>query len=86
MKITQLLAEGKIGDVYQASVRLRPDDGRGAGAYLSRQLYFKKMERLLIRETASHIIDLFRYFFGELSSAHADLPQLNSHLAGEYAG
>ena len=86
MKIKELLDEGIVGEVYQASFRLRPGDGRGVDAYLNRQPYFQKMERFLVRETAIHVIDVFRYFFGELISANANLTRLNPQILGEDAG
>ena len=86
MKIKELLDEGRVGEIYQASFRLRPGDGRGVDAYLDRQPYFQNMERFLVRETAIHVIDVFRYFFGELISVNADLTRLNPHIVGEDAG
>ena len=86
IKIKELLDQGRVGEIYQASFRVRPGDGRGIEAYLNRQPYFQKMERFLVRETAIHVIDVFRYFFGELISVNADLTRLNPHIVGEDAG
>ena len=77
---------GDLGDVYQATFRLRPGDGQGPEAYLDRQPYFQTMERFLVHETAIHLIDTFRYLLGEVTSAYADLRQLNPTIAGEDAG
>ena len=85
-KIKKLLDSSVLGEVYQATFRLRPGDGQGPEAYLSRQPYFQKMERFLVRETAIHQIDLFRYFFGEPTGVFANLKRLNSAIAGEDAG
>ncbi len=81
-----LLDDKTLGEVYQATFRLRPGDGQGADAYLSRQPYFQKMERFLVRETAIHLIDLFRYLFGEPSGVFANLRRLNPVIKGEDAG
>ena len=85
-KIKSMLEDGMIGDPYQVSVRMRPGDGQGSDAYLSRQPYFQKMKRFLIHETAIHFIDVFRYYFGEVESVFADLVQLNPRISGEDAG
>lgn len=85
-EIKRLLDGGDLGDVYQASFRLRPGDGQGGGAYLDRQPYFQKMERFLVHETAIHLIDVFRYLLGEVDAVTARLAQLNPAIAGEDAG
>ena len=85
-RIRQTIEEGLLGDIYQATFRLRPGDGQGAGAYLDRQPYFRKMERFLIHETAIHQIDVFRYLLGEPTHVFARLERLNPAIAGEDAG
>lgn len=85
-EIHRLLASGAIGSPYQVSFRLRPGDGQGPDAYLSRQPYFQTMPRFLIHETGIHFIDTFRYLLGEVQSVYADLRQLNPTIAGEDAG
>ncbi|MDU8943113.1 Gfo/Idh/MocA family protein [Ovoidimarina sediminis] len=84
--IRRVLDAGHLGTVWQARFCLRPGDGRGDDAYLSRQPRFREMERLLIEETAVHFIDLFRWFFGGIETVWADLRQLNPVLKGEDAG
>ena len=84
--IKALLDQGRLGDVYQATFRLRPGDGQGPDAYMNRQPYFQKMQRFLVHETAIHWIDTFRYLLGEMTSLTADLRQLNPAIAGEDAG
>ncbi|MGF1650985.1 MAG: Gfo/Idh/MocA family protein [Hyphomicrobiaceae bacterium] len=86
MEVGKRLKAGLIGELYQLSFRLRPGDGQGPDAYLSRQPYFQKMPRFLIRETAIHLIDTFRSFAGEVRSVYADLRRLNPVIAGEDAG
>lgn len=82
---TVLDADG-LGQIYQAQFYLRPGDGRGADAYLSRQPAFRTMERLLIHETGVHFVDLFQWLFGDITSVYADLKQLNPAIAAEDAG
>lgn len=85
-EMRRLLDEQWFGQVYQATFRLRPGDGQGARAYLDRQPYFQKMPRLLIHETAIHLIDTFRFLFGEADGVFASLRRLNPAIAGEDAG
>lgn len=84
--IKAALDGGLLGTVYQARFALRPGDGRGPDAYLSRQPAFRQMPRLLIHETGVHFVDLFQYFFGPMTSVYADLVRLNPVLQGEDAG
>ncbi len=80
------LQAGMLGQVFQAHFALRPGDGRGPDAYLSRQPAFQKMPKFLIHETGVHFIDLFGWLFGEITDVYADLRQLNPSIAGEDAG
>ena len=86
IKIDEILKSSLLGDLFQVSFRMRPGDGQGKDAYLSRQPYFQKMERFMIHETAIHIIDVFRFLFGDINSVFAKLSKLNSHIKGEDAG
>ena len=43
------------------------------------------MERFLIHETAIHIIDVFRFLFGEIQSVFGSLSKLNKNIKGEDA-
>ena len=86
MKINEILKTSLLGDLYQVSFRMRPGDGQGEKAYLERQPYFQKMERFLIRETAIHLIDIFRFLFGDIKSVFANLSRLNPYIKGEDAG
>lgn len=85
-KIKSILEAGTLGRVLSANFRLRPGDGQGPDAYLSRQPYFQHMTRFLIHETGVHWIDVFRFLFGEPQALAADLRRLNPHIAGEDAG
>jgi D-apiose dehydrogenase len=85
-EIKAFIERGDLGEIMQASFRLRPGDGRGPRAYLDRQPYFQTMERFLIHETGIHFIDTFRYLFGEVSALSARLVRLNPAIRGEDAG
>lgn len=80
------LDAGRIGDVLNATFRLRPGDGQGPKAYLDRQPYFQTMPRFLVHETAVHWVDTFRYLFGPVRTVYADLRRINPAITGEDAG
>jgi len=85
-KIKSMLDNGSLGQVYSCRFALRPGDGRGADAYLSRQPSFQKMQRFLFHETGVHFLDVFKWLFGEVESIYAECRQLNRHIAGEDDG
>jgi predicted dehydrogenase len=85
-EIKALLEAGEFGEIYQATFNLRPGDGQGERAYLDRQPYFQQMERFLIHETGIHLIDVFRFLFGDVRSVYASLRKLNRSISGEDAG
>jgi predicted dehydrogenase len=85
-EVASLIAAGKFGQLYRISMRLRPGDGQGDEAYLSRQPYFQNMPRFLVHETAIHWIDTFRFLMGEITGVFARLERLNPIIAGEDAG
>ena len=82
----RLIDSGHFGRLHGISFRLRPGDGQGPRAYLDRQPYFQTMPQLLVRETAVHFIDTFRYLMGEVVAVSARLRRLNPAIAGEDAG
>jgi predicted dehydrogenase len=85
-EIARLLAAGAIGEPLQLAFRLRPGDGQGPRAYLDRQPYFQAMPRFLVHETAVHLLDVFRFLWGQPEAVFADLRRLNPAIAGEDAG
>ncbi len=82
----RLIDARRLGALHSVSFRLRPGDGQGARAYLDRQPYFQSMPRLLVAETAIHLIDTFRFLMGEVTAVYARLRQLNAAIQGEDAG
>ncbi len=82
----RLIDAGHFGRLHGIAFRLRPGDGQGPEAYLARQPYFQSLPRLLVRETAVHFIDCFRYLCGEVQAVTARLRRLNPAIAGEDAG
>lgn len=85
-RIARALDDGAVGDLLQATFRLRPGDGQGPDAYLLRQPRFREMDRLLVRETAVHWIDTFRFLLGPPHAVYADLRRVNPAIRGEDAG
>jgi D-apiose dehydrogenase len=82
----RLINAGHFGRLHGIAFRLRPGDGQGPRAYLDRQPYFQQMPELLVRETAVHFIDTFRYLMGEVRAVSARLRRLNPAIQGEDAG
>ncbi len=85
-ELRRCIDAGLFGRVHSIAFRLRPGDGQGPQAYLDRQPYFQLMPEFLVRETAVHFIDSFRYLMGEVRAVTARLRQLNPVIAGEDAG
>jgi len=85
-EMKRLLEAGQLGAVHSIAFRLRPGDGQGPRAYLDRQGYFQQMPRLLVFETAIHLIDTFRYLVGEVTAVSARLRRINPVIKGEDAG
>lgn len=86
METHRLIEGGAVGTPLNISFRLRPGDGQGPEAYLSRQPYFQSMPRFLIHETGIHLIDVFRYLMGEVTGVFARLRRINPVIKGEDAG
>jgi D-apiose dehydrogenase len=76
----------ELGRLHDIAFRLRPGDGQGPEAYLSRQPYFQAMPRFLVHETLIHLIDTFRFLMGEVVAVTAQLRRVNPVLVGEDAG
>jgi D-apiose dehydrogenase len=85
-ELRRLIDEGFFGRVHGVAFRLRPGDGQGREAYLDRQPYFQQMPQFLVRETAVHFIDTFRFLMGEVRAVTARLRRLNPVIAGEDSG
>ncbi len=85
-ELRRRIDEGFFGRVHGVSFRLRPGDGQGPHAYLDRQPYFQRMPEFLVRETAVHFIDTFRFLLGDVLAVTARLRRLNPVIAGEDSG
>jgi predicted dehydrogenase len=85
-EVRRCIDAGFFGRVHGIAFRLRPGDGQGPQAYLDRQPYFQQMPEFLVRETAVHLIDTFRFLMGEVRAVTARLRRLNPVIAGEDAG
>ncbi|MDO6518251.1 Gfo/Idh/MocA family protein [Zobellia uliginosa] len=83
-EIKKLLEQNTIGEKIQTiQLRMRMGDGWQDDAYMNRQPYFRKMERLLIYETGIHFIDVFSFLGGNIKSVYAKLRTLNPNIKGE---
>jgi predicted dehydrogenase len=86
LEMKRCLEQNLFGTRHTISVRMRPGDGQGPDAYLSRQPYFQRMPRFWVHETAIHFIDTFRFLLGEVVSVGALLVRRNPVIAGEDGG
>ena len=85
-ELKRLINDEVIGDkLHSLQMRTRTGDGWQDDAYMSRQPYFRDMERFLIFEMGVHFIDTFRYLAGEVKRVYASLRKLNPDIAGEDA-
>jgi len=82
----RMIDAGTLGAVHGVAFRLRPGDGQGRSAYLDRQPYFQQMPLFLVKETAIHWIDTFRFLLGDVRAVYAALRRMNPVIAGEDAG
>jgi predicted dehydrogenase len=82
----RMIDAGVLGALHSVAFRLRPGDGQGPRAYLDRQPYFQGMPLFLVRETAIHWIDTFRFLMGDVRAVYASLRRVNPVIAGEDAG
>jgi predicted dehydrogenase len=81
-EVKSLLDAGKIGRPFQVSFFWRTGDGRGPQPYAT-QPYFSQMPRLLVYETLVHILDTYRFLFGEIQSVHCENRRINPVIVGE---
>jgi D-apiose dehydrogenase len=86
LEMKSAIAAGQVGVLHDVSFRLRPGDGQGPEAYLSRQPYFQTMPRFLVHETLIHLIDTFRFLMGDVVAVYAQLRRVNPVIKGEDAG
>jgi predicted dehydrogenase len=85
IEVGRMIEAGEVGEPLDISFRLRSGDGQGESAYLARQPYFRTMRRFLVHETVIHLIDVFRFLFGEVAGVFARLRRLNPVIVGEDA-
>lgn len=83
----KLLDKKTIGNkLHTINLRMRMGDGWQKDAYMNRQPYFREMRQLLMYETGIHFIDVFRFYFGEVSKVYACLDRFNQNIKGEDFG
>jgi predicted dehydrogenase len=86
--IRQLLSDGQIGTVKYASMTAHssfalPKGNTPAAILRDPQVYLKDMDRLLVYEAAIHLVDVFRFLFGDADSVYARMGQMCAEIRGE---
>ena len=81
-EMKRVLDDGLLGTPFHVDFRMRTGDGRGPDPYPV-QPYFRKMERLLVYETAVHYLDTFRFLLGEIRQVECRLKRINPAIRGE---
>lgn len=76
------LEEGRLGRPFGISFIWRTGDGRGPEPYPA-QPYFRQMPRLLVYETLVHVLDTFRFLFGEIETVYCQNQRINPAIVGE---
>lgn len=83
-EIKKLLDQHTIGNqLHSIHWHMRMGDGWQEDAYMNRQPYFREMKQLLMYETGIHLIDVLRYFGGEINQVFAKLHRFNPNIKGE---
>lgn len=78
MAVKQVLASGEIGDPTYARIQFR----HGYDIYAG-QPYLKTEPRLGIMDVGVHLLDLARFYLGEVTRLHCRTQKVNPAIAGE---
>lgn len=86
--IKKLLGAGQIGAVQYARLTAHgsfalPGGSAPAPILQDSQVYLKDMDRLLVYEAAIHLIDVFRFLFGDADSVYARMGRMSAQIRGE---
>jgi predicted dehydrogenase len=81
-EVKRLVDAGSVGNPRSISFQWRTADGNGPEPYPN-QPYFRVMPRLLVHESLVHILDTFRFLFGEIALVSCRNRRLNPVIAGE---
>ncbi len=78
MAVEKVLRSGEIGDPTYARIQFRH-----AFDIYSNQPYLKTEQRLAIQDLGIHVLDVARYFLGEVTRLHCRTQRVNPEVAGE---
>lgn len=86
--IKRILSTGEIGELKYAKMisynwLTIPVGNNPPPIYQHPQTYLKEMKHLLVYEAVIHLIDVFRFLFGEAHSVYAQMQKMSSRVAGE---
>jgi predicted dehydrogenase len=81
------LDAGYAGEIRHVQLELLSSgmipDATGARPAITRQPFFRTLDRLLVSEVLIHHIDTLRFLFGELELVHARLERSHDEIRGE---
>ncbi|MBN1317017.1 MAG: Gfo/Idh/MocA family oxidoreductase [Anaerolineales bacterium] len=87
-ELKQLINQGLVGQPRYVRVEMRSDiclpgiDG-SPPPLATKQPYTLDLQRLIVFEWGTHIIDVLRFLFGEVISVYARMDRVNTHFRGE---
>lgn len=72
------LASGRIGRVFRARI-----DYRNSFAVFDNQPFLKELEKFILTDIGTHILDVARFLFGEAQTVYAQTLRVHSDIRGE---
>lgn len=76
--VKQLLDDGAIGRPFRARI----DMVSGFPVFIN-QPFLKELEQFVLMDVGSHVLDLARFFFGEMSSLYCQTQRIHQQIRGE---
>ena len=79
-KLKEILASGAIGTVYRARLRMA-----SSFPVFENQPFLKTLEKFLLMDMGSHLLDVARFLFGEATSVYCTMTRVQQDIKGEDA-
>jgi D-apiose dehydrogenase len=77
-RLRQILAEGSIGRIFRARI-----DYCSAFPVFDNQPFLKEVERFILADMGTHILDVARFLFGEATSLYCRTHRVHEDIRGE---